>query len=122
MTVRLLLNENFPAPSVALLRTRGYDVMSISDASSGLSDPQVLALAVAQKRVLVTFDLDYGELIFARGLPAPPSLLLFRVPHYRPEDPSKWLIDLLRHPDDLNGCFVVYSGETLRKRPLLRPA
>lgn len=122
MTVRLLLNENFPAPSVALLRSRGWDSLSIREQCSGLADPEVLGLAVDQKRVLVTFDLDYGELIFARGLPAPPAVVLLRVPHYRPEDPAEWLEELLRSPDGLTGYFVVYSGETIRKRPLLRPA
>ena len=34
MKVRWLLNENFPAPSVAVMRASGHDVLSIADAAS----------------------------------------------------------------------------------------
>jgi hypothetical protein len=42
----------------------------------------VLDLARAEGRWLVTFDRDYGELVFRRNLPPPPVILLFRVPFY----------------------------------------
>ncbi len=72
----LLVNENFPAPATQALRSSGVDVFSVSEQLPGASDESVLAVACAQARWLVTFDNDYGELLFARRLPAPPAVLL----------------------------------------------
>jgi uncharacterized protein with PIN domain len=45
------------------LRTEGFDVLSISELSPGISDDVVLKLARDQGRILLTFDRDYGELV-----------------------------------------------------------
>jgi predicted nuclease of predicted toxin-antitoxin system len=112
MTVRLLVNENFPAPSVACLRVEGYDVVSVAESYAGMEDASVLSLAVREKRWLVTFDRDYGELIFARGLPPPPAVILLRVPSYRPADPATWIMRCARPSWRAR-------IETIRSRPLI---
>lgn len=118
MKPRLLANENFPAPSIRLLRDRGYDVAAVAEGGGSLADQDVLALAVAEKRWIVTFDRDYGELIFARGLAAPPAVVLFRMRSYRPDDPGRVLADLLDSGVELDGHFVLVEEAGLRKRPL----
>ena len=70
MTPRLVVNENFPAPSTQVLRSAGLDVLSIGEAHQGMDDCDVLALARAQGRWLLTFDTVYTELVFHRRLPA----------------------------------------------------
>jgi predicted nuclease of predicted toxin-antitoxin system len=62
--MQLLANENFPLVSVQLLRQANYDVASITEDSPGIEDPEVLARAVDEQRIILTFDRDYGELIF----------------------------------------------------------
>ena len=119
MKVRWLVNENFPAPSVAAMRATGHDVLSISESHSGVDDTVVLALARQEARWLVTFDRDYGELLFARNYAPPPAVILLRVPSYRPHEPAAWLEQLLREPEGLAGKFTVFSGSTVRSRPLL---
>ena len=118
MRRRLLANENFPAPSVRILRDRGHDVVSIAADHGPLTDNAVLADAAGDQRWVVTFDRDYGELIFARGLPAPPAVILFRLKTYRPEVPGRMLADLLDSGGDFEGCFVVIDDAGIRKRPL----
>jgi predicted nuclease of predicted toxin-antitoxin system len=118
MRPRLLANENFPAPSIWLLRDQGYDVAAVAEAAGSLADPDVLALAVAEKRWIVTFDRDYGELIFARGLAAPPAVVLLRMRTYRPDDPGRVLAGLLDSDAAFDGHFVVVEDAGLRKRPL----
>lgn len=121
MKARLLVNENFPASSVNILRAVGYDVLSIAESCAGIDDGEVLARAVREKRWLVTFDRDYGELIFARGHTSPPAVILLRVRSYRPESPAQWMNELAGNEDAYLGNFVVFDGETIRTRPLLRP-
>ncbi len=48
------------------LRARGADVLTAQDAGScGLPDPDQLAFATADERVMVTFDTDYLALHYA---------------------------------------------------------
>lgn len=120
MKVRWLVNENFPAPSVAAMRASGHDVLSIAESHAGNDDVSVLALAREEGRWLVTFDRDYGELLFARNHEPPPAVILLRVPSYRPDEPAAWLERLLRESDSLAGRFTVFTGKTVRSRPLLQ--
>ncbi len=117
---RLLVNENFPAPATRLLREQGIDVKSVGDAGVGIADEAVLAMARIEQRWLVTFDTDYGELLFARRLPPPPAVLLLREPHYRADEPAGWLLPLLDKPEEIEGYFCVLRRNGLRKRRLLR--
>lgn len=119
MKVRWLVNENFPAPAVVVLRAAGHDVLAIVESHSGDDDTDVLALARKEGRWLVTFDRDYGELLFARNYAPPPAVVLLRVPSYRPDEPAAWLELLLLDQESLLGKFTVFTGKTLRSRPLL---
>ena len=62
--MRFLANENFPLTSVRLLRQAGHDVVSITEETPGVADDHILARAVIEDRIILTFDRDYGELIF----------------------------------------------------------
>ena len=118
MTQRLLANENFPAPSVEYLSECGHDVAPIAKAGGALSDSQVLARAVAEQRWIITFDRDYGDLIFARGMMAPPAVVLFRLRSYRPDTPGRLLAGLIESGIEFEGFFVVVEDAGLRRRPL----
>lgn len=119
MRVRLLLNENFPAPAVARLRQKGWDVLAVAEANHGLDDAGVLSLAAIENRWLVTFDRDYGELLFRRKLPAPPVVVLLRAPSYRPHEPADWIVRLVKELEARTGIFVVFDGSSIRTRPLI---
>jgi predicted nuclease of predicted toxin-antitoxin system len=118
MKPRLLANENVPAPSVTLLRNVQFNVLAIAESHPGLSDRSVLDLAVADSRWIVTFDRDYGELIYARRMPPPPALVLVRIRSYRPEEPGQLLAELLAEPSRFAGQFVVVEEGSIRIRPL----
>jgi predicted nuclease of predicted toxin-antitoxin system len=118
--VRLLLNENFPQPSVDALREQGHDALWIRDRHAGITDIAVMEMAVRDQRWIVTFDRDYGELVFNRRLPPPPAIILLREPHYRPAEPAGWLCDLLRDQERFQGQFVVLTRDSIRSRPLLQ--
>ncbi len=62
--MKFLANENFPFPSIKFLRENGYEIISISEESSGIADSEVLQKASAENLIILTFDSDYGELIF----------------------------------------------------------
>lgn len=62
--VKLLANENFPKASVLLLRNLGYRITSIGEDSPSISDKSVMEIAENEQRIILTFDRDYGELIY----------------------------------------------------------
>lgn len=118
MKPRLLANENVPIPSVALLRRVGFDVHAVAESNPGIPDRAVLFLANAEARWIITFDRDYGELIYARDMPPPPALMLVRIRSYRPEEPGRLLAELLSQPSRFAGQFAVIEEGSIRIRPL----
>jgi predicted nuclease of predicted toxin-antitoxin system len=71
---RFLADENFPLPRVRLLRTAGYDVASIVEDAPGTADVAIMARAVAEGRILLTFDRDYGEIAYRLQQPTPSGI------------------------------------------------
>lgn len=115
---RLLMNENVPLESVFALRQAGHDVLSISEACPGVSDEIVLQRAASEDRLLVTFDKDYGELIYRRRLPPPSSVIYLRAAPLNPMEVARRLIPLLTDPRiRLKGMFTVIDPDSLRQRP-----
>src|SRR5271166_6919142 len=54
--MRFLANENFPSSAVAALQASGHDVVWIRTAAQGSTDPNVLAWAAREERILLTFN------------------------------------------------------------------
>ena len=122
MKPRWLLNANVPLQAVRRLRADGWDVLAIGESEPNATDESVMARACAEQRWLVTFDRDYGELVFHRQRDMPPLVLLFRVPSYRPSEPAEW-IDILYASGELQeGSFHVFNGRTVRRRRLPAPS
>jgi len=113
---RLLADENIPAEAIDALRRAGWDVLSIRERVPGTADVEVLRLAVAQGCVLITFDRDYGELIFGQGYTPPPSVLYFRIVPVDPREVSDMVLSLLADPDSIDGSMVVVSRQGIRRR------
>ncbi|RCR71473.1 DUF5615 family PIN-like protein [Larkinella punicea] len=117
--MRFLANENFPGPSIRRLRAEGYDVISISETNGGWKDTQVLAQAVAEQLIILTFDRDYGELLFRYRLESPPAVVYFRRKGNTPDDAAKILIDLLSTGKiDILNHFTVIDEDGIRQRKL----
>ena len=74
-----LPDESADLPLRAHLRGRGHDVTAIAyDYPASLADEDVLAIAVAEDRVLITNDRDFGDLVFHRRL-SHRGIILFRL-------------------------------------------
>ncbi|MFP5374602.1 MAG: DUF5615 family PIN-like protein [Gammaproteobacteria bacterium] len=115
---RLLADENVPMTAVRLLRARGFDVAAVAEDCPGASDLEVLRLACGQRRWLITFDRDYGALIFQGRQAAPPGVLYLRVFPSDPAEPGHMVEDAL-HRFGREGMFLVVGREgTVRERPL----
>ncbi len=116
---RFLANENFPVPSISLLRAAGYEVAAIIEDSPGVDDTTVLTRAVHEGRIILTFDRDYGELIFRRRLPAPVGIVYMRFATTSPEEAARRLMVVLSNVlISLEDNFTILDENQVRQRPL----
>ena len=116
MSPKLLANENFPLPAVRLLQEAGVDVETVLDVMPAASDEEVLSYARREQRWIVTFDRDYGDLVFRKGMPPPPAIIYLRQEAYSPERPAQLVQAILAMPEKVRGCFVVVTTRNVRYR------
>lgn len=109
-----------PAPSIRLLRAAGLDVESVREIAAGTRDPDVLAHAREREPVLITFDRDFGELVYRFGSPVPAGIIYLRLSPADPEEAARVLLDLLGMEEVVFlGRFSVVDRDRVRQRPLL---
>jgi predicted nuclease of predicted toxin-antitoxin system len=102
--MRFLLDESVDYPLASFVRSLGHDTTAIAhDYPFALKDTEVLGIATAEQRVLITNDKDFGELIFRRRLPHA-GVILFRLKH------------VLDHYADQLDQFIVISDHGIRIR------
>ena len=112
-----LADENFQIDSVIILRVAGFEVDSIQESSPSLDDISILDLAVTSSSVLLTFDRDFGDLIFNHQLPAPREIVYFRFNPLTSEEPARMLLDLIPEVK-FEGNITVITRGNIRQREL----
>jgi predicted nuclease of predicted toxin-antitoxin system len=116
--VYFLADENYPFDAVRRLRKAGHDVAAIVRDSSGASDEEILERAVREARVVLTFDRDYGRLLYEESL-VPVGIVYFRFDPSPPEEPADYLLALLAQPGfSVAGKLTVLERDRVRQRPL----
>jgi predicted nuclease of predicted toxin-antitoxin system len=116
--MRLLANENIAHSVVRRLRESEHDVLSVKESMTGADDRAVLARAVIEQRVLLTFDKDFGELAFRSKLSAHCGIILIRITPQGPKEDARRITDILLDRADWTGAFWVITDLRIRRRPL----
>lgn len=106
--MKFLLDENVEYRLAIYLRGQGHGVTAITrDYPRALSDPEVLAIAVAEDRILITHDRDFGALVFRLGLPHA-GVIYLRLGNAPAEDKIERLaLVLAEYSDHLHESLVV---------------
>jgi predicted nuclease of predicted toxin-antitoxin system len=119
--VRLLLDECVDARIAGPLRSLGHDVVLVQAIDPSADDRAVLAIATRQERVLVTTDLDFGELLVRTGLRGR-GVVLLRLEGAPPEQAAARVgAALAAHGADLPGHLLVVDRHRDRLRRLPPP-
>ena len=113
-----LADENIPIASIRLLQQAGIGVMAVGECCQGCDDEQVIDIAHKENRGLLTFDSDFGELIFRRNLPCPPAVVYNRFVPQSPEEPATAILNLLESIESIEGHFIVLDRDSFRRRKL----
>lgn len=99
------------------MRRHKFEVKSIQEDNPGISDEEVIEIALRLNLIILTFDSDYGELIFRYSKKNPPAVIFFREKGNAPEFADLSLISLLNNPHiDLLKSFSVVETNNVRQR------
>ena len=82
--MKFMANENIPNASTRQLTENGINVFSITEQMPESTDRAILEKANKDNYIIITFDSDYGELIYKNKLPKPAGVVFFR---FFPETP-----------------------------------
>ena len=115
--MKFLLDDNIDVRLADVLREQGHDDTAIArDYPHSLDDPDVLAIAQREDRILITNDTDFGELVVRERRPHA-GVILFRVrPATFTHQRDRLAQVLADHADDL-GHFLVVESTRVRVRP-----
>ena len=116
--MRICANENLSRDCIKRLRELGHDVLWIREAAPGSSDKDVLDRALAEDRLLVTFDKDFGALVFNLGFKASRGIVLFRISQPSSLEVADRVAAILASRDDWAGHFSVIDNTAVRMRRL----
>jgi predicted nuclease of predicted toxin-antitoxin system len=116
---KFLANENIPLATVFRLRKEGFDVSSVGLDAPSIADREVIQIAVDENRTIITFDRDYGELIYKYGFRSPAGVIYLRMQNYQPEEPAELLLKLLDNQNlEFVGLFTVADERSVRQRKI----
>lgn len=84
-----------------------------------IDDEETIAIANQAGRIIVTFDSDFGELIYKHGVKCSTGVIYFRIHKFLPDEPANLI--LYRHEKMktvFEKSFIVLTRKTIRQRLL----
>lgn len=119
--MKVLLDMGLSPRTAETLRASGYDAVHLRERRlHRLPDERVMRMAKDEGRVVVTFDLDFADLL-ALQRASQPSVVLFRLESFTTEQVSERTLDVLkRFSEELTeGAIVTVDPgrERIRKLP-----
>lgn len=116
--MKFLADECCEISMVNILREQDHDILSIQEEAPGISDEELLRIANSEKRIIITEDKDFGELVY-RFKKTSFGIILLR---FRPEE-SQYKYFVMsqlakKHGSKLKNNLVIVTSEKIRIRPL----
>jgi predicted nuclease of predicted toxin-antitoxin system len=63
-----------------------------------MADPVILTQAQSEGRIVITFDKDFGELVYRNGAAASAGIVLFRITTRSPEEAADRKVRVVKLP------------------------
>ncbi len=114
---KFLLDADMPRSSASTLRDLGYDVEDVRDTDlRGATDRAVIEYALQTKRIVVTRDTDFGQVI---RYPTHPGAIIIRLPNtFNSKQINERLTSFMTHivESDLKNAIVIVQLSRYRIR------
>ena len=118
MKLKFLIDESVGTKPSEFLNRAGYDSISISEKFSGAEDKFVLSKARKEKRIIITNDKDFGELIFYQKLNTY-GIILLRLSNESAENKIEVIENFLsKYSSKIWGNFIVITDDKIRIRKI----
>ena len=117
--MKLLADENIEREFIEALRGADFDVMSVRESYIGSADDEILQIAENDNAVILTYDTDFGELIFRYSLKSRGVILLRLSGLSLTEKIDKTILAIREHEAELENAFTVVSEKLVRIRKSL---
>lgn len=118
--MKFLLDMGLAQSTARFLRQQGYDALHLRDQDlQRLDDAIIIAKAVAETRIILTHDLDFGRFI-ALGRYQVPSVITFRMSDMRACQVDLRLAKVLSRfaAELLDGAMISVTDQSIRVRQL----
>jgi len=113
-----LADESCDALIVRTLRTLGYDVIYIAEVIPSEADENILDWANRDKRILITEDRDFCELVFRDKKPTY-GVVLVRIPAPHREKKQVQIEMIVKdHLEELSNAMTTIKPNSFKIRPL----
>ncbi|MBI2444057.1 MAG: DUF5615 family PIN-like protein [Candidatus Magasanikbacteria bacterium] len=114
--MRLLVDANISYRLVRWLRQAAHDVVAVLEIDANASDEKILRRAVREKRSIITYDKDFGELIF-RHRRSHWGVILLRVKDETPSTQQRVLYHFLstHREDEIQEHFWILTDADIRR-------
>lgn len=115
--MNFVADEGIDALIVKQLRQVGHQVWYVAELAPSISDEEVLDLANQEEAVLLTFDKDFGDLVY-RQRRISRGVMLIRL-HGLPSSRKAELVLMIinQYEADLVNAFTVLTPTKIRIRP-----
>lgn len=119
--MRFLVDENLPPRLATLLAESGHDAVHVRDLDArSAPDSEIVDLAAAEDRVIISADTDFGALLAEARAMAPSVLLVREIVSFRPPDLTTIVLDNLEvlAPHLEAGAIAAFTTAGVRVRTL----
>lgn len=114
--LRLLIDVGVGKKAEEWLRNTKYNTKNIRDIDPRMSDIEILRIAVSEKRLIITMDKDFGELVYKSKWPHS-GVLLLRLEDERAEEKIRVLEAILEnYSSEIIDKFSVFKDKKIRIR------
>ena len=118
--MRIVADENIELEIIDSLRKANYEVYSIREQKQGITDEEVLAEANKQGSLLLTFDTDFGELVYRLKYLSEGGIVLLRLKKESLEEKTQWIVNILVLEIPIAFLWPSLATSVCRKKSIFR--
>jgi len=102
------------------LLEKRYDTKAVRSLDQSMPDQKIIRLAALEKRIVITMDKDFGELVYHSGMDHS-GILPLRLEDATGSEKQQVIAKILtKYADNMKNNFCVYQNKKFRFRRLCR--
>jgi predicted nuclease of predicted toxin-antitoxin system len=102
------------------LLEKRYDTKAVRSLDHRMADQEIIRLAALEKRIVITMDKDFGELVYHSGMDHC-GILLLRLEDATGSEKQQVVAKILtKYADNMKNNFCVYQNQKFRFKKLNR--